>query len=78
MLEGITPPRSGVHRCKVDTYLAELDETDSEILGAAINDNKKWPAQTLAMELRKRGLVMSDASITRHRRKTCACYREVG
>jgi hypothetical protein len=78
MLDGLTPPKSNVHRCKIATSLQDLDASDSEILADAVNNIRKWPAQTLATELRKKGLVISDGSITRHRKKTCACYREIG
>tara|TARA_R110000822_G_scaffold74506_6_gene179006 strand:+ start:274 stop:510 length:237 start_codon:yes stop_codon:yes gene_type:complete len=78
MLEGLKPTKSKVHVCKVATNLQELDAADSQILAEAISDTKTWPAQTLATELRKRGLVISDGTITRHRKKTCACYREIG
>ena len=78
MLEGITPPRSKKHVCKIATSMEELSATDSEILADAINDTRKWPAQTLSHELSKRGLPMSDMTILRHRKQTCACYREIG
>ena len=78
MLEGLKPAKSNVYRCKVATNLKELETADSEILAAAISDDKTWPAQTLATELRKRGVVISDLTIGRHRKKVCACYREIG
>lgn len=78
MLEGLKPAKSKGHVCKVATTLEELDATDSEILAAAISDNETWPASTLATELRKRGLSLSDMTILRHRKKTCACYRRIG
>jgi hypothetical protein len=78
MLDGMKPAKSKGHVCKVATTLEELDATDSEILAAAISDNETWPASTLATELRKRGLSISDMTILRHRKKTCACYRQIG
>jgi hypothetical protein len=78
MLEGMKPAKSNVYRCKVATNLQELEAADSEILADAISDDKTWPAQTLATELRKRGVVISDLTIGRHRKRVCACYREVG
>lgn len=78
MLEGMKPAKSKGHVCKVATTVEELGATDSEILAAAVSDNETWPAATLATELRKRGLSISDMTILRHRKKTCACYREIG
>jgi len=78
MLDGMTPPRNKIHRCKIATTTEELAAPDSEIFAAAIDDARKWPAQTLATELRIRGLIISDGSIHKHRKRSCACYREVG
>ena len=78
MLEGMKPAKSNVYRCKVATNLKELDTADSEILANALTDDQTWPAQTLATELRKRGVVISDLTIGRHRKQICACYREIG
>ena len=78
MLEGMKPAKRKSHVCKVATSIEELSITDGEILAAAIIDNETWPAATLATELRKRGLSLSDMTILRHRKKTCACYREIG
>ncbi len=78
MLDGMTPPKSKIHRCKIATTIEELETSDSEIFAAAIIDARRWPAQTLATELRIRGLIISDGSIHKHRKKSCACYREVG
>ena len=78
MLEGMTPPKNKVHRCKIATTIEALEAADSEVFAAAINDGTKWPAQTLATELRIRGLSISDGSIHKHRKQSCACYREVG
>tara|TARA_R110001606_G_scaffold260999_1_gene409080 strand:+ start:142 stop:378 length:237 start_codon:yes stop_codon:yes gene_type:complete len=78
MLDGMTPPKNKVNRCKIATTTEELEPADSEIFAAAIIDARKWPAQTLATELRIRGLIISDGSIHKHRKKSCACYREIG
>lgn len=78
MLEGLKPAKSKVYVCKIATSLQELEPADSKILSEAIVDVRTWPAQTLSTQLKIRGLVISDATITRHRKKTCACYRELG
>lgn len=78
MLDGMKPPKSKIHRCKIATTIEELEASDSEIFAAAVIDSRTWPAQTLATELRVRGLTISDGSIHKHRKQICACYREVG
>jgi hypothetical protein len=78
MLEGIKPPRRVDDVCKVATIIKQLGAPDNEILAAAIMDVSKWPANTLATELRKRGVSLSDMTILRHRKKTCACFRQIG
>ena len=76
MLEGLKPPRNKKYVCKVATSIEKLDTADGEVLAAAINDEKTWPAHTLATELGKRGLPLSDMTILRHRKKSCVCYRQ--
>tara|TARA_R110000803_G_C11931149_1_gene315464 strand:+ start:209 stop:445 length:237 start_codon:yes stop_codon:yes gene_type:complete len=78
MLEGMKPSKRKSHVCKIATSIEELGVIDGEILAAAIADTVKWPANTLATELRKRGVSLSDMTIMRHRKKTCACFREIG
>ena len=78
MLEGMKPSKRKRHVCKIATSIEELGVIDGEILAAAIADTVKWPANTLATELRKRGVSLSDMTIMRHRKKTCACFREIG
>ena len=78
MLEGMKPARRVGDVCKVATSIKRLDAPDSEILASAIIDGISWPAHTLATELRKRGLSISDMTIARHRKKACVCFREIG
>lgn len=74
MLEDLQPPKKN-HPCKVRTILATLDDKDKAILNAAIADHTTWPASTLSKELKKRGLVVVDNTITRHRDGTCSCSK---
>ena len=55
--------------------LADLEPGDREILYAAIADTQNWPASTLSTQLRLKGLSLADVTITKHRRRACACYR---
>lgn len=73
MLEDLKPP--GRHfTCKVQTVAEELDAKDSEILIEAVNSDK-WSFKTLSNELAKRGIVIVDTTIAKHRRKQCSCFR---
>jgi hypothetical protein len=75
MLEGLEPPKSKSVYCKVAQTLEKLDENDAKILSAALQNIDRWAAKTLQNALRERGLSLSDTTITKHRNKTCACYR---
>lgn len=73
MLEDLTLPSRG-WPCKVKAVAAELDAKDSAILIAAV-DSADWPVSTLVRELRKRGVLLSDTPISKHRSRECSCYR---
>jgi hypothetical protein len=75
MLEGLTPPANATVYCKVDQTLQTLDEADKKILAEAIANTDIWPAKTLSKQLRLRGISMADTTLSKHRAKTCACYR---
>jgi len=77
MLEGLAPQPTKAVYCKVAITLAELEESDKEILSAAIDDYKAWSANGLSTQLRLKGLSMADVTITKHRNQACACYRKL-
>jgi hypothetical protein len=72
LLKDLTPPQR-LHSCKVRTLLATMSKEDATILLNAINDHNNWPARTLQNALEARGVILSDLTIGRHRRKTCSC-----
>ncbi len=74
MLEDLTPPQPQF-TCKVRTVADSLDAKDREILLNAVNSDE-WKLKTLSNELAKRGLVIVDTGIAKHRRKQCACFRK--
>ena len=76
MLEGMTPPRSKAIYCKIADMSAELEEPDKAIFMQAMDSPEQWGASTLSMQLRQRGISVADTTITKHRSKTCACYRD--
>jgi hypothetical protein len=71
MLEGLTPPKKEL-ACKVRTLLQGLEPKDRQILEAALSD-ESWPTFTLATELRKRGMTISEHPIRKHRAGGCSC-----
>lgn len=76
MLEGLEPPKNKSVYCKIELMRDELSEDDYAIFIAAVDDLNKWPAKTLTNSLRQRGVSVADTTITKHRQKACACYRD--
>jgi len=52
--------------------LESLEAKDRQILEAALT-NDDWPTFTLATELRKRGMTISEHPIRKHRAGGCSC-----
>lgn len=75
MLEGMIPPKPKSIYCKVANILDELNDSDRKILNGAIENIDAWSANSLSNELRKRGISIADTTISKHRTRTCACYR---
>lgn len=73
MLDGLQPPVRQFS-CRVKTVVQGLESKDAKILEQAIA-SPDWGSKTLSNELKKRGLLLSDNSITNHRKKSCACFR---
>ena len=76
MLEGLKPPPNRAYFCRVSQSLAELEQADQDILNQAIADYQSWPAKTLENALAERGIKIADTTITKHRKKLCACNRD--
>jgi len=74
MLENLQIPQSTMRNCKVAAIATTLDAKDKAILLEAIA-NPAWAIKTLARELGKRGIHLSDTPLTSHRKMICACYR---
>lgn len=74
MLEGLTPPVRKWN-CKVKQVADELSPTDKKILLEAV-DNPEWKFKTLQKELSKRGITLVDTTLSKHRNKSCGCYRD--
>ena len=72
MLEDLTPPQKKTS-CRTRTILEELSEQDQKILLNALSKEEDWSHKSLSKELSKRGVVISDVSISRHRQGHCSC-----
>jgi hypothetical protein len=72
MLDGLQPPER-VYNCRVRSVLETLDAKDKKILETALDSLDLWPVRTLSIELKRRGLVLSDSAIANHRRGSCSC-----
>jgi hypothetical protein len=76
MLEGMKPQRSKAVYCRIEQLTNTLSESDRDIFVTAIDDVVNWGSRTLSNELRARGLSVADTTITKHRKRACACYRD--
>lgn len=63
--------RKGGRAGQIETALSQLDEADRADLIAAL-DNPQLPAAAIARALAKRGVRLTAAAITRHRRGEAA------
>lgn len=75
MLESLTPPKRKFS-CKVKTLHEDFSKDDQARFMAAIDQPDLWPAKTLSNELAKLGVRLVDTSITKHRQKSCSCFRD--
>jgi hypothetical protein len=74
MLEGMKPAVDA-RGCRVGSVLAELDDSDRQILEDALADSVRWSAHGLMNALRERGVHMSIHPILNHRKGICRCSR---
>jgi hypothetical protein len=72
LLDGLEPHKKA-RNCRVRTILAELDKDDSNTLTTCLLSPDLWPAKTLSVALRQRGVLLSDSAITHHRSQACSC-----
>ena len=75
MLEDLQPPVRKTS-CKVATIAEGLSENDARILFDAVADTENWKLRTLELELKKRGINISDTPLIAHRFKNCSCFRD--
>ena len=67
-------PIKRIYTCKVRAIANGLSDADAQILMAAAED-EAWGCKTLEKELAKRGIIIADTTIAKHRNKLCPCYR---
>lgn len=73
MLEDLSIPKK-LLSCRVRTVANELSDKDAEILESAVM-NPDWRFKTLETELRRKGIVLSEKLIKKHREKLCSCWK---
>jgi hypothetical protein len=71
MLEGLQPNKR-VRPCRVREVLSGLEKKDQEILTQALL-SPDWQSKALSRELTRRGVLISDNPISRHRKGECSC-----
>lgn len=59
--------------CKIRSTLDGLSAKDAELLNSYIDDVDKWSAYTLSTALAKRGVIIDDKIIAKHRLNQCTC-----
>lgn len=74
LLDDFEPERRR-YTCRVRTVLEELDESDQKILEDALADKDKWTNNSLAKELKKRGIDLKSESMRKHRDGLCQCSK---
>jgi len=72
MLEDLRP-KAYSPPCKVRELAETLEEKDAKILMQAVEDVNTWGAIALRNALHKRGVMLSDKPIQRHRDGRCDC-----
>ncbi len=73
MLEGLTPP-AAESLCKIGRDASDLSVEDFAALQSAL-DNPMWKTASLGRELSKRGFVVRETVLRRHRNRECVCAR---
>ncbi len=59
--------------CKVVRIANQLDATDRAVFLQAIDDSATWSSYRLELELKARGIRVSNDTIMMHRRGVCSC-----
>lgn len=72
LLDGISPHQKS-RPCRVRTVMNELDKDDANTLTNCLLSPDLWPARTLSVALKQRGLLLSDNAIGNHRKGACSC-----
>lgn len=74
MLEGLEPSKR-TYTCPVIRLRETLDDSDKQILDAAIADTEKFTANALMTALEKKGVTLYARAIRLHREKACSCSK---
>jgi hypothetical protein len=75
MLEDLKPSPRSNRSCRIRTILDELSESDRAIFSKALGDLDAYPHIYLARAMTERGILLSDKSVTNHRKGVCSCLK---
>lgn len=73
ILKDLVAPPKRVPVCKIMAIHDSLDVADQKIFIQAVDNVDEWPAETLARELKRRGVEIGRETIRAHRRGDCVC-----
>ena len=73
ILKDMVAPPKRVPMCKIMTIHDSLEPADQKVFIAAVDNLDDWPSETLARELKRRGIEIGRETIRYHRRGDCVC-----
>jgi len=73
LLKDLVAPAKRVPVCKIMAIHDSLDVADQKIFIQAVDNVDEWPTETLARELKRRGVDVGRETIRTHRRGDCVC-----
>ena len=80
-LEDVRRQVSNGPKCAVRLVLENVKNVSEDLhdqVVKALSDTSSYQSAAISRELKRRGFVVNDHSISRHRRKMCACERAHG
>lgn len=76
VLKDLVAPAKRVPVCKIMVIHDSLDVSDQKIFIQAVDNLEDWPTETLARELKRRGVDIGRETIRTHRRGDCVCVSQ--
>lgn len=73
-LDDLLPGRP--QACKLAKFMESLEQSDQDILNAALFNRAKWSTNALHTALRQKGVEIGYQVIYRHRTGACSCEKQ--